>query len=87
VLHNRWAAPKAAAALTGVFILITSLAALLGHLGASHTAPAGLPLFGVAAVLGAIVGAQLGSVHLSAAAINRVLGAVLLISSVKLLYA
>jgi len=87
LLHNRWATPKAAAALTGVFILITSLAALVGHLGASRDLPPGLPLFGVAAVLGGIVGAQLGSVHLSASAINRVLGAVLLISSVKLLYA
>ncbi len=87
LLHNRWASPKAAAALTGVFILITSLAALSGHLGANHSLPPGLPLFGAAAVLGGIVGAQLGSVHLSPAAINRVLGAILLISSVKLLVA
>ena len=86
-LYNRWATPKTAAALTGVFVLINSVAALLGHLAATHSVPPGLPLFGIAAVLGGMVGAQLGSVHLSASAIYRILGAVLLLSSAKLIFA
>ena len=60
----------------------------LHHAAASptHSLPSGLPLFALAAVLGGAVGAQLGSVHLPASAIYRILGAVLLIAGLKLLF-
>lgn len=87
LLYCRWAAPKPAAAVSAVFILLNSAAALLGHLGAVRSLPADLPLFALAAVFGGAIGAQLGSTHLSAVAIYRVLGAVLLVASLKLLLA
>ena len=86
LLYRRWAAPKPAAAISAVFILINSLAALLGHLGATHSLPPALPLFALAAVFGGVIGSQLGSVHLSASAIYRILGAILFIAGFKLIY-
>jgi uncharacterized membrane protein YfcA len=87
LLYGRWAAPKPAAAISAVFILINSVAALLGHLGADQSLPAGLPLFALAAVFGGAVGSQLGSAHLSAAAIYRILAAILFIAGLKLIFA
>ena len=87
LLHCRWATAKSAAAVSAVFILINSVAALVGHLGATRALPPDLPLFSAAAVLGGAIGSYLGSVHLSAAAIYRILGSVLLIAGVKLLVA
>jgi uncharacterized membrane protein YfcA len=86
LLYCRWAQAKPAAAVSAVFIFVNSAAALAGHLGATHSLPSGLPLFALAAVFGGAVGAQLGSVHLPASAIYRILGAVLLIAGLKLLF-
>ena len=68
-----------------MFILINSAAALLGHLGASTDLPPHLPLLAAIAIGGGTIGAQLGSVHLSATAIRRLLGGVLLLASLRLL--
>lgn len=85
LIHRRWARPQAAAGLSSVFILINSAAALLGHLGASTDLPPHLPLLAAIAISGGALGAQLGSVHLSATAIRRLLGGVLLLASLRLL--
>jgi uncharacterized membrane protein YfcA len=86
-LYCSWATPRVAAALAGVFVLINSAAALVGHLGAIRSLPPGLSAYVLVAVLGGFVGAQLGSLHLPASAIYRVLGLLLLVSSIKLLLA
>lgn len=86
LLFCGWAEPRAAAALSAVFILVNSVAALAGCLSALPSVPAGLPLFGLAAIVGGAVGSQLGSVHLPATAIRRVLGVVLVLASVRLLF-
>ena len=84
LLYCRWAQPKPAAALSAVFILVNSVAALIGHLGATRGLPSGLPLFALMTILGGVVGAQLGSVHLPSSAISRVLAVILLIAGLKL---
>jgi uncharacterized protein len=86
LLLSRWAQPKAAAAVSAVFILVNSAAALTGHLGATQSLPAGLPLFALAAVFGGAIGSQLGSIHLPASAIYRILGTILCIAGGKLIY-
>lgn len=86
LIHRRWARPQTAAGLSSVFILINSAAALLGHLGASTDLPPHLPLLAVIAIGGGALGAQLGSVHLSATAIRRLLGSVLVLASLRLLF-
>lgn len=89
LLWQGWAAPRPAAAVSAVFILINSAAALLGQLGAGTAAalPPDLPLFALAAVFGGAVGSHLGSARLSAEAIRRILGVVLLLAGLKLILA
>jgi uncharacterized membrane protein YfcA len=69
-----------------VFILINSVAALLGHLGATTKLPEHLPIFALCAVTGGVIGSHLGSVHLSAKTIYRILGTILLGAGGKLLF-
>jgi len=87
LLHCRWAHAKTAAAVSAVFILVNSVSALIGHLSVARSLPSGLPLYACAAILGGALGSQLGSTHLSASAIHRLLGTVLLIAGLKLLLA
>ena len=85
LLYRHWAGAKLAAAISAVFILINSVAALIGHLGAAHSLPPGLPVFALAAVFGGAIGSQLGRVHLSPLAIYRILGAILFLAGLKLI--
>lgn len=85
LLSCHWATPSAAAALSAVFILVNSIAALSGHLGATQRLPAELPFFALAAVVGGVIGSRLGSLRLSATAIRRILGVTLLVAGTKLL--
>jgi len=85
LLYCRWATPKTAASVSAVFILINSLAALLGHLGATHNLPEHLTLFALCAFTGGMIGAHFGTAHLSAKAIYRILGVILFVAGGKLL--
>jgi hypothetical protein len=75
LLYCRWATGKGAAAISAVFILPNSIAALTGHFSATHNLPPGLPLFALSALAGGAIGSNVGSVHLSNLAIYRILGA------------
>jgi uncharacterized membrane protein YfcA len=85
LLLTGWARTKIAAAVSSFFILINSVAALAGHLSATRELPANLPVFALAALLGAVIGSELGSRHLSTRTIQRILGVVLLLSAIKLI--
>jgi uncharacterized membrane protein YfcA len=86
LLRFRWVTARSAAAISGVFILINSLAALLGHISAVQSLPSGIGQLAIAAACGGLVGSQIGSAHLSEKAIHRVLGAVLFVAGFKLLF-
>ncbi len=81
-----WAEPRVAAALSADYILINPLDALVGCLSALPSISIGLLLFGLAAILGGAVGAQLGSVQLPVVAIRRILGVVIALASVRFLF-
>ncbi len=80
-----WARAGTASGVSAPFILLNSVAALLGNLSATqHMPDFALPL--VAAVLiGGSVGAYLGSRRLKAGAVKRLLGVVLGIAGAKLI--
>jgi uncharacterized protein len=84
LLYCSWATGKRAAAISAVFILLNSIAALTGHFSATHNLPPGLPLFALSALAGGAIGSHMGSVHLSNVAIYRILGAILLLAGQKL---
>lgn len=84
LLFMAWAMPKQASGIASVFILVNSVAGLLGNYTSVQNLPDSLPLFAGAAIAGAIIGTTLG-VRLPSLLITRVLGAVLVIAGAKLI--
>ncbi len=81
-----WATPKTAAAASIVFIAGNSLAGLAGFAAGGEPLPwhhASLLPFALA---GGFAGSRMGSYHFSPAAIRRLLAAVLLVASAKLVH-
>jgi hypothetical protein len=86
LLINRWATTKIAAGVSALFILVVSLAGLLGQFVATRQVPTfSLPL-AVAAALGGALGSYLGSQRFAPEAIKRLLAVVLVIAGYKLLF-
>jgi uncharacterized protein len=83
LLFFGWAGPRQASGITVPFILINSLAGLAGNLYALRSLPSELPYFMIAALLGALVGTQIGIHWVSQRTLQRVLGVVLFIAAVK----
>lgn len=85
-----WARAPSAAAVSAPFILLNSVAGLLGLAwgGAGLAAlPAAFPWFVLAVVGGGLLGSWLGSHRLPGLAIRRLLAAVLVVAGLKLLLA
>lgn len=80
-----WAGPKESAGIAAPFILVNSIAGLLGYVHALGTIPTFAPPLALAALLGAFIGTHLGSRHFAPATVSRLLSLVLLIAGVKLL--
>jgi len=80
-----WAGARQQAGITAPFILVNSIAGLAGNLVSLRSLPADLPYFVIAALLGAVVGTQLGIKWFSTRALQRALGVVLVIAAVKFL--
>ncbi len=85
LLLMRWARTRNAAAASAVFILVNSIAGLLGNVSATSRLPElALPL-ALAAVVGGTVGSHLGSRRFAPALIKRLLAVVLVIAGSKLM--
>ncbi|MBY0547495.1 MAG: sulfite exporter TauE/SafE family protein [Candidatus Obscuribacterales bacterium] len=81
----RWSGSKAAAAASAVFIVINSIAGLLGR-SASRQLELGIdPLFLVAAFIGGAAGSYFGAVKFSETTLRRALSGVLIIAAFKLI--
>jgi len=80
-----WARPKEAAGIAAPFILVNSIAGLLGYLHALGNLPTFAPPLALAALTGAFIGTHLGSRHFAPATVNRLLSLVLVIAGLKLL--
>lgn len=81
-----WARVKEVSAVAALFILVNSIAGLLGHIGSLQTMPRYVPLLAVAALAGGITGSFFGSSRISAAGIVKALSVVLIIAGFKLLF-
>lgn len=80
-----WADVRTTAGVSVAFILVNSIAGLLGHAPNFSTLPPSLPLWAAAAVVGGLVGSELGSRRLGSAALRRLLAVVLVIAGFKLI--
>lgn len=85
LLLLRWANMRTTAAVSAAFILVNSIAGLAGHASVTITWPSQLPLLMLAALAGAVVGAELAVRRLAPVTLRRVLGVVLVIAAAKML--
>ena len=80
-----WASAKTTACLSSAFILVNSLAALVGVVLHAEEVPALLPVWMAAVALGGWLGAEFGASRLSPKTLHWLLAAVLLIAGGKII--
>jgi len=85
LLFMGWAETKVAAGVAAAFILVNSIAGILGLLTKPITLPSTLPLWAMAAVVGGLVGSELGSRRLGNRTLRSLLALVLAIAAAKLM--
>jgi uncharacterized protein len=85
LLFLRWAEVRVISGIAAAFILLNSIAGLLGVIRVAPELPAALPLWAVAAVAGGFLGAELGSRRLGNTGIQRALALVLAVAGVKMI--
>jgi uncharacterized membrane protein YfcA len=83
----RWARTKTASATSAVFILVNSVAGLLGNLTSTQTLPSFALLLMGSVILGGAVGSYYGSSKFSTTVVKRMLAVVLTIAGLKLIFA
>lgn len=86
LLFAGWAETKQASGVAAAFILVNSVAALLGHYSAVSQLPGEVMAWAPAAMLGGWLGAQYGSKRLPAPVILKLLAAVLFVAGLKMLF-
>ena len=84
LLFLGWSEPRRSSGAAAVFILLNSIAGLLGNLGSVKQLPPSLPMFAIAALLGALVGSTLG-IRLPVRLLLRSLGLVLIVAGAKMI--
>ena len=88
LISCRWQEPKKVSGISAVFILVNSIAGLLGF--ASHGSFAfnnAWPAWAAAAIIGGFIGAEYGSKQLGNTAIKRLLALVLCVAGLKMVFA
>jgi uncharacterized membrane protein YfcA len=86
LLYMGWAETRAAAGVAAPFILVNSIAGLLGHLSTVAQLPPSIPLWGAAALAGGWLGATYGSNRAPPATLRRLLALVLVVAGLKLIW-
>ena len=85
LLVMRWTRTKAASATSALFILVNSIAGLLGNASSTREIPAFVLPLAAAAVIGGSIGSWYGSRRFPPAIIKRLLATVLVIAGLKLI--
>jgi hypothetical protein len=86
MIFFRWSKTKTASAISALFILVNSMAGLLGNFSSTQQLPLiALPV-AVAALAGGALGSYLGSQQFSVVFIKKLLAVVLLIAGYKLVF-
>ena len=85
LLLFRWAEVRVISGIAAAFILVNSIAGLLGVMSNEPSLPAGLPYWAIAAVIGGFVGAEYGSRRLANPTIRKLLAVVLVVAGIKMI--
>jgi uncharacterized membrane protein YfcA len=81
----RWGEPRETGGVAAAFILVNSIAGLIGHQPVLSQLPAALPVWAVVVALCGGIGAWLGSRRIAPLVFRRMLAAVLLVAALKLM--
>jgi uncharacterized membrane protein YfcA len=84
LLLERWAGARETAGISVAFILVNSVAGLLGHVAAVQSVPTVVPVFAACAMAGGFAGSTLGARYLSFRNLRYLLAVVLAIAGAKL---
>lgn len=85
LLFFRCAEVRVISGIAAAFILVNSVAGLLGVMASAPAFPAALPYWAVAAVAGGLIGAEYGSRRLGNSTIRKLLAVVLVIAGAKMI--
>jgi uncharacterized protein len=86
LLFCQWAHIRQAAAVSAMFILVNSIAGLVGFVSAKQTVPSLALILATAAIIGGGIGSYLGSRRFPVRAISILLAIVLTIAGAKLIF-
>ena len=86
LLFLGWADMRKTAGVSVAFILVNSFAGLLGHWASVKSVPHEIVWFAPAALLGGLIGSELGSRRLTPMTMRRMLAAVLVVAGLKMLF-
>jgi len=85
LLFMGWAKTKQTSGVSAAFILVNSIAGLLGHSSSVASLPGVIPVWAMAAVLGGWMGAEFGSKRIGNTTVRRLLAIVLVIAGLKMI--
>jgi uncharacterized protein len=80
-----WAETRQTAGVSAAFILVNSIAGLLGNVSSIGSLPGFIFVLAPAAILGGFIGAEFGSKRLASANVRRLLALVLIVAGCKLI--
>jgi uncharacterized protein len=86
LLFCRWASIRRAAAVSALFILVNSIAGLVGYISSGRPVPSFAWILAVVAVIAGTLGSHLGSRRFPVRAISLILAAVLVLAGCKLIF-
>jgi uncharacterized membrane protein YfcA len=85
ILYAGWAETRATSGVAAPFILVNSIAGLLGHLAGLAGLPPQIPIWAGAVLIGGWIGASYGTARAPTNLLRRLLSLVLVIAAVKLI--
>jgi hypothetical protein len=86
LLFMGWAETRQTGGVAAAFIFVNSAAGLAGNPASLGDLPGQFPLWAAAAVLGGLIGSELGSRRIGTPAFRRLLGVVLVVAGAKLVF-
>ena len=85
LLLFHWTSMRGSVAIAAAFILLNSIAGLAGYVSTATQWPAGIPVLVVTAMLGGLIGAELGARRLAPKHLRKALAVVLAVAGVKMI--
>ncbi|HYN85345.1 MAG TPA: sulfite exporter TauE/SafE family protein [Pyrinomonadaceae bacterium] len=86
LLLMNWADVRRAAAVSAAFVLVNSVAGLAGNVAGVRRLPGAIFAWGAAAVVGGVIGSELGRRRLATLTLRRLLSVVLVVAGLKLIF-